>query len=326
MRKMSFAALIAGSFLLLSSCSNQNTETTAATTTSDTNQSPTETIIDTTLDTEIEIEIETEIETETTDQEQPETSSEDDFEQIVTKLCKGYFEEDSAGKEIPNPDYLPLPEFSELPESAVFDVLWDTTDGTYTAGTSFLMDTEYSEEPLLITAIHYFGDSKNITGEELPNYVNGGELYDILKDRSKPDGSINSVLTIPDAVGIGPANSAAKDVAAFTVSDASSMYAFPIASEPCQPGDMIYLAAYLSDENTYYYNDCLYPCVVISDDGTKIYYLLSDKFITSGASGGPLLNSKGEVVGIHIASANSVRCGHSVQSICEQLKTTFGVQ
>lgn len=308
MKKKSFVALIAGSFLLLSSCGNQNTETTAATTVSDATQS---TIQNT---------------TETTTQEQTETSEEEDFYKILARLCKGYFEEDSTGEEVPNPDYLPLPEFSELPENSVFDVVWDTTDGTYAAGTSFLMDIEYSEEPLLITAIHYFGDSGNISGEELPSYINGGELYDILKDESETVGSISSVLTIPDAVGIGVEGTAEKDVAAFTVSDASSKYAFPIASEICQPGDMIYLAAYLSDEDTYYYDDCLYPCVVISDDGTNIYYLLNDKFVTSGASGGPLLNTKGEVVGIHIASANSVRYGHSIQSICEQLKTALNVQ
>lgn len=86
---------------------------------------------------------------------------------------------------------------------------------------------------------------------------------------------------------------------------------------------MIYLATYLSDENTYYYDDCLYPCVVISDDGTNLYYLLHDMFIATGASGAPLLNKDGEVVGIHIASANSVRYGHSIQSICEQLETAL---
>ena len=173
-------------------------------------------------------------------------------------------------------------------------------------------------------AIHYFGDS--IYGEVLPSYVNGGELYDILKGASESYGTISGVLPISDAVGIGAAETGAKDVAAFTVSDTSAMNVFSPASGTCKPGDMIYLATYLSDENTYCYNDCLYPCIVISDDGTDLYYLLNDMFITTGASGAPLLNSDGEVVGIHIASANSVRYGHSIQSICEQLKTALDEQ
>lgn len=309
MKKTLFAALVAGSLLLLSSCGSQNTETSAAPSTSAAENQP---AVQNTA--------------ETTTPKQTETSAEDEFEKLLTQLCGGHFLEDSTGMEVPNADYLPLPNFAELPSASVFNVVWDTIEGSYDAGTSFLMETDYSEEPLLITAIHYFGEENYVSGEELPDYVDGGELYDILEDGIEPDGKISGVIKIADAVGINVAETGAKDVAAFTVSDTSSMTAFPVASKTCQPGDVIYLAAYLSDEDTYYYDDCLYPCVVLSDDGTDLYYLLSDMFITSGASGGPLLNTDGEVVGIHIASANSVRYAHSIQSICEQLQTALDAQ
>ena len=71
------------------------------------------------------------------------------------------------------------------------------------------------------------------------------------------------------------------------------------------------------------YKRQLYPCVVISDDGEELEYVLSDEFGTQGASGAPLLNDKGEVVGIHIGSDGSHRYGHSAQSMKAQLKNAM---
>lgn len=315
MKKMTCALLLAGSCVLLASCGNDGSKAANNSTSQDSSSSR--------LSTQP-------TSSESTTPEEPSDSSqsspESDLEQTINTLCQGKYMTDSSGVDIPDPDYLPLPDFESLPENSVFDVSWNTTEGTYAAGTSFLMNTDLADEPLLITALHYFGESDYIAGADLPDYVTGGELYDILKDGTTPDGSIKSVVPIPDAVSFGDVQTGTKDVAAFTVEDTSSMYAFPMASEPCQPGDMIYLAAYLSSENSYTYDDCLYPCVVVSDDGEEIYYLLVDGFVTNGASGGPLLNSKGEVVGIHIASSGSTRYGHSIQSIYEQLKNALATQ
>lgn len=258
-------------------------------------------------------------------EETPE-ASEEDLNALIDRLCQGKYLTDSDGNSIPDPDYLPLAGFDTLSENSVFDVFWDTTEGSYMAGTSFLMETDLTEEPLLISAIHYFGDESYISGTELPDYVSGGELYDILKDGSTADGSVSSVVTIPDAAGFGDAETCGKDVAAFTVENLTSMNALPIADQPCQPGDVIYLAAYLSQEGSYTYDDFLYPCIVLEDDGTELYYVLADVFLTGGASGAPLLNSQGEVVGIHIASGGSTRYGHSIQSIYEQLKSALSAQ
>lgn len=314
MKKMTCALLLAGSCVLLASCGKNDSKTTGNDGTSQESSTP-------------RLSSQSPSESSTPSTEEPsESSPEDELEQLIDRLCQGEYMTDSEGYEVPDPDYLPLPDFDALPANSVFDVSWDTTEGSYVAGTSFLMETDLTEVPLLITAIHYFGETDYISGADLPDYVNGGELYDILKDGSSPDGSIQSVVAIPDAVAFGSVETSTQDVAAFTLEDTSSMNALPIASEPCQPGDMIYLAAYLNPETSYTYDDCLYPCIVLSDDGEEIYYLLADGFSTSGASGGPLLNSKGEVVGIHIASAGSTRYGHSAQSIYEQLKNALAVQ
>lgn len=310
MKKITYALLIAGSSILLASCGGNDSKSAANDDTSQADPKP---------------RLETSAAPESTSQA-PEETPEDDLDKLVDKLCQGEYLTDSEGNSIPNPDYLPLPDFKELSENSVFDVAWDTTEGSYMAGTSFLMETDLMEEPLLITAIHYFGESEYVSGAELPDYVNGGELYDILKDGSASDGSVSSVIAIPDAVAFGDAEACGRDAAAFTVADLASMNALPMADQPCQPGDVIYLAAYLSQDDTYVYDDCLYPCIVLMDDGTEIYYVLSDLFLTGGASGAPLINSQGEVVGIHIASGGSTRYGHSIQSIYEQLRNALSAQ
>lgn len=310
MKKAACALLIAGSSILLASCGNDNSGSTADDRSSRSDPAP---------------KLTAPSDTESTPQSSEEPQ-EDDLDALVDRLCQGKYLTDSDGNSVPDPDYLPLPDFEKLSENSVFDVSWDTTEGSYMAGTSFLMETDLTEEPLLISAIHYFGEEDYISGAELPDYVTGGQLYDILKDGSAADGSVASVLTIPDASAFGDAENCAQDVAAFTVEDLASMNALPMASQPCQPGDVIYLAAFLSQDGTYSYDDFLYPCVVIEDDGTELYYVLADVFLTGGASGAPLINSQGEVVGIHIASGGSTRYGHSVQSIYEQLKNALSAQ
>ncbi len=316
MKKSIYALLLAGSCMLLASCGDKNLGGAGSDDSSKTES------ISPSSDTSSE----SDVPDASSDSDVPsslDASSEKTIDEIIEELCGGNYVTDASGNKVPNTDYLPLPEFGTIPANSVFNVLWDTTEGSYSAGTSFLMQTDLAADPLLITAIHYFGDEEYISGSELVNYVNGGELYDIMKDGGTADGTISSVVPVEDAVAFGEVQTASKDLAAFTVGDASSMTALPVASEPCQPGDVIFLAAYLDRETSTYYDDNLYPCVVISDDGTDIYYLLSDEFSTAGASGGPLLNTKGEVVGTHMASNGSTRYGHSIQSIYEQLKSAL---
>lgn len=310
MKKQVCALLIAGSSILLASCGGDNSGSVDNDRSSQPDSAP---------------KLTTPSDTETTSQSSEEPQ-EEDLDKLVDRLCQGEYLTDSDGNSIPDPDYLPLPDFEKLSENSVFDVYWDTTEGSYMAGTSFLMKTDLTEEPLLISAIHYFGEEDYISGTELADYVTGGELYDILKDGSAADGSVSSVITIPDAAAFGYEETCGKDTAAFTVENLSSMNALPMASQPCQPGDVIYLAAYLSQEGSYTYDDFLYPCIVLEDDGTELYYVLADVFLTGGASGAPLLNSQGEVVGIHIASGGSTRYGHSIQSIYEQLKNALSAK
>ncbi len=239
-------------------------------------------------------------------------------------LCGGELATDSDGLQVPDADALPAPGFGTLPEKSVFHVKWNTRDGEYQAGTSFLLQTDLTTVPVLATAIHYFGDA--LTGSELPAYVSNGDIYDILGDRSVSDGMVNSALVMEDANGYFISGTVETDLAAFYVKDTSGLAGLPLAKEPCKPGDVIYLAALLDSDSPASYESCLYPCVVLSDDGGRIDYVLEDRFSSAKISGAPLLNGQGEVVGIHMGSDGSERFGHSAQSIYQMLATALNLK
>lgn len=249
------------------------------------------------------------------------TAPDQSLNSILESVSNGKTHLDSNGIEVPDAEYLPAPSFGELPQNSVFHVNWQTQDGEYMAGTAFLMQTDFDEEPYLLTAIHYLGDDAiSIQGEELKSYVLGGDLYDIAVLSPESIGQVASIVSIPDAKGVNITGAVDKDLAAFRLKDTTGITAWPAVAEPCKPGDIVYLACLLDAENSKTLESCLYPCVVTADDGKEIDYILEDNIRTQGASGGPLINSNGEIVGIHIGSDGSQRYGHSVQSIYQQLK------
>ncbi|WP_195984198.1 trypsin-like peptidase domain-containing protein [Clostridium sp. D33t1_170424_F3] len=243
---------------------------------------------------------------------------------IMSDLSDGNMLTDSDGRSVPDTDYLPLPEFEALEPNTVFDVDWKSVEGDFMAGTSFLAKTDLSDRPLLLTACHYFtSDEMDVDLRDLTGYISGGDLYDVLGDGGESSGTVAGVVPIPDAESVSENGNPDRDLAAFYVDGAGAMGGIPFAADPCEMGDVIYLAAWLDHDNSVYYDDCLYPCVVTQDDGKEIGYILSDEFSTQGASGAPLLNGKGELVGIHIGSNGSLRYGHSAQSIREQLENAL---
>lgn len=258
---------------------------------------------------------------ETATEGEDETAEEaDNLEDKIDGLCEGYWLTDSKGERVPDTEYLPLPNFEELSAGSVFNVDWSTQEGEYMSGTAFLM--EVGSKPLLFTAIHFFGDAAPVKGGDLPGYVTGGTIYDILDEEFKEAGTVARAVPVPDAVGINESNSVDKDLAVFELADASGLTSLKPASTPCEPGDMIYLACYLDQEISDFYEDSLYPCVVTDKRGAAIEYILEDGFVTQGASGAPLLNSDGEVVGFHIGSNGSHRIGRSIESALEQLESS----
>ncbi len=211
---------------------------------------------------------------------------------------------------------LDFSEIEALASERIFNVNWYTQEGDYSAGTSFLIDSEVHGEKLLVTAFHYLwpDEANTFTGNELPEYVTGGEIFSAYTDESTGAGIKNCVI-IEDA-DVAPAIN--KDVAAFTVQNAEGLKTLEVASEQPMTGDKIYLLADLWDTEDVHEN-CVYEAEVISCEDGVLNYKIDSKYGTAGASGAPIVNEYGEVVAIHIGSGFAWKMAHLADSFMEQI-------
>lgn len=209
------------------------------------------------------------------------------------------------------------PTFTEIAENSVFDVNYYAGDDSFMAGTASCVNVDFWDEPVMITAFHIFDLEK---GSELEDYLDGGDVFDTFSDPdADPLAYILYNATPDDAEPVPKVN---KDVAAFLLNDTSSVHAFDLAKADAKKGDTVYLLANLTNSETVN-PDGIYPAVVTSVDEGSFQYKLDAKYGTGGASGAPIVNGNGEVVGIHIGSNGSTRTAHSANSIRAALKFTF---
>lgn len=203
-----------------------------------------------------------------------------------------------------------------LAAECVFNVYWYTEDDAYSAGTSFLMESDVHGEPLLVSAFHYLwpDDADTFTGKELPEYICGGELYNAYTGEFT-GATLKECLIIEDADAIPAID---KDVSAFTIQDGDDLKTLPLATTPVKEGEKVYLLAYLSDTEVYHEN-CVYEGEVAVAENGVIYYTLEGKPGTRGASGAPIVNEYGEVVAIHIGSNAMYYAGHTAESFLGQI-------
>ncbi len=225
-------------------------------------------------------------------------------------------EEDTEKKDETKDEVKEPADVEALAAECVYNVYWYTEDGPYSAGTSFLMDSDVHGEPLLVSAFHYLWpeDADTFTGSELPDYVSGGEIYNAYTG-DFTYASLKNCLIIEDADSIPAID---KDVSAFTIQDGDDLKTLPLAQTPAKEGEKVYLLAYLWDTEDVHEN-CVYEGEVsVVEDGV-IYYTLEGKPGTNGASGAPIVNEYGEVVAIHIGSNAMYYAGHTADSFLEQI-------
>lgn len=207
--------------------------------------------------------------------------------------------------------------YTTIPANSVLDVNYYSGEESFMAGTAFCANLDFWEEPVMITAFHIFGlDS----GAEVEDSIDGADVYDTFSDTgAEPIASIVYNATPDDAEAVPKVS---KDVAAFLLDDTSGIHAYNLASSDVEKGDTVFLLANLtaSDEVT---DNSIYPAVVTKTGSGTFDYTLDEKYGLQGASGAPIVNASGGVVGIHIGSNGSNRVAHSANSIRQQLKFTF---
>lgn len=207
-----------------------------------------------------------------------------------------------------------------LDKGMVFRVNWLTANIQEMVGTSCAVQLQGYDEPILITASHYFndfGDDVDLTN--LSNTVLGGDITDVLDDSLL--GKIRANIPIANAASIVGTVDATNDLAAFNIDVLGEIKPFTLAEGTCQADDVVYLLAEVFENDQYVTG--IYPCTVIEDDGGTLVYTLPEGIDLNGTSGAPVVNSAGEIVGLQMGTNGIVVIACSASSIRSNLEAAI---
>lgn len=226
--------------------------------------------------------------------------------------------------------------FQGLADNMVFDVFWKDKEGSWFAGNASCVVVDGMEEPVLLTAYHLFSDEENFGEADSGYRANvmkqkiSGTLYDI-KDwdgesfmsgeaefeegyaKATPVAKIDKPLLVEDAISLH------NDVAAFTLKDSSSVTPLKVSESDCQFGDKVYIMGTSFEEHNQR-TDCTYEATVVSWDDDLVMLKVTDAIDFYGCSGCPVVNEKGEFVGMLLTSYENYVGMNTTQTIREDLR------
>ena len=211
---------------------------------------------------------------------------------------------------------LSFAEIEQLAKDCSFRVHWYSQDGTFDAGTAFVMDSGTHGQKLLVTAFHYLwpDDRESFTGGELPGYIRGGRVsYSCSGEQTGT--WLKNCVVISDANAVPVID---KDVAAFTLQGNTDLKTLPLGDGKVSMGEKLYLLADLWDTDDVHEN-CVYEATAVSSKDGVLTFKMDPRYGTMGASGGPIINSYGEVVAIHMAGDGNYLYGHTADSFSAQI-------
>ena len=109
------------------------------------------------------------------------------------------------------------------------------------------------------------------------------------------------------------------DVAAFTLKDSSAVTPLTVSESDCQIGDKVYIMGTSFEEKSQR-KDCTYEATVVSVQYNMAMLQVTDAIDFYGCSGCPIVNEKGEFVGMLLTSYESYVGMNTTETIREDLK------
>ena len=180
---------------------------------------------------------------------------------------------------------------------------------TYSAGTAFAARMSPGSTPLLLTALHLLGTSGGLDRELAPAELDRQVriIYLLPMGGRQPVGAARGALrktgpTLPqDDLDIE------NDLAAFKLHPRSRVNALPLALRNPRLGEWVWVVGDRYDSQPPAQR--LFPARVMSPAPNQMLVRFRDDFEVRGFSGAPLINQRGEVVGVLIGSGAGVRIG-----------------
>ncbi|MGE5340973.1 MAG: trypsin-like peptidase domain-containing protein [Candidatus Omnitrophota bacterium] len=178
--------------------------------------------------------------------------------------------------------------------------------------------------PILLTAFHVMdpiikqsgidctGQNPHYTGKEIPERIRDVSIFDVMAPNwmMASLGEGGSMLVLPDARVDDEEPYSNRDIAAFRVKDTRGLQPADLAPKPPEKGETIWLVTRHPEKP----GPRLYKAVVVEITDRVLVYMYADgSQPPKYSSGAPLVNRKGEVVGILVGGGclNGHVLGHA---------------
>jgi len=212
-----------------------------------------------------------------------------------------------------------------VPENSIFRPKFETTVGTFEAGTAFICRIGVDRKLFLITAHHLFGLNggflRQYGWDELPKLVKHVRALSIT-DRKKKVWS-RAVIPIQGARA-GRGVRVSNDLAAFLIDDPRDLGVLELAYFDPNPGTTVWLHAEIIDRGPE--KGLLHAATVVRAGRDSIVYEFHDsKLNLRATSGAPILNKGGKVVALNAGAGRIKRklvgIGNPASSIRRHLES-----